>query len=135
MIKFPYIHFILAQIISFGEVRVKYSNQFLSQNDDSSNDGLVDEVDDPDEPDYLGPNKLMRREKGILEYFLVMTCLCSQKKLPYCSMVTPLCFFICGYNQPDKKSHTNVANCTLETTWIYSNQLFYECTANSTEMI
>ncbi len=68
MAQFLYTHFVLAQIVSSDEVKVEYANQFLSQNDGTYHDGVIDEIDNPEESNFLGHDKLWKHERAILEY-------------------------------------------------------------------
>jgi len=90
---FPYSHAIFAILVSSRSFQVDLANGF----DLSFDESISDDEDNPDELE------LHQRERCILEYFLCLIRIHSQKRLQYWAMLTPMGYYSRGYKQPGGK--------------------------------
>ena len=132
---FPQTHAVMATIVSTSRERVELANQFadysneadgsINLDSDSSHNGSSDE----------SRLSLQKRERAILEYFMALIRLKSQKRLRYWSMVTPLAYFSQGFRLPRKSSASGLPHCNLAAAWSHCNGLFDESLPNREGMI
>jgi hypothetical protein len=116
--QFPFTHVLISQIVSTRESAIVLSDLFT---DPSSINEPMQKTDE-EEPIEL-------RERCILEYFIALLRVKSQRQLRYWAMLVPLAFHSKGFMQPGKKSYTNAHHCTLKTAWHNLGKLFKACAA------
>jgi hypothetical protein len=139
---FPITHFVISTIVSntktIIEVNEIFSNGVLAIDELSDdNDDMAPPLREPDnndpnsgksdDEDDTEPECLNNKERCVLEYFIALICVKSQKLLRYWSMLIPLAYHSCGFQQPGKKTHLNAHTSTLKTVWANLGKLYDEC--------
>ena len=98
--SFPHVHSIMAIIVSSSRHCIELANGFSDPSIDVPDEVVSSEDEQDSEDANNGTNEedasaieLHRLERAILEYFLSLIRLKSQKQLPYWSMLNPLGYF------------------------------------------
>ena len=124
----PFIHSVVSLIVTNprGEQISIFSEDGIADGiAGASGDGVVPECDD----------ELSKKERGVLEFFITLIRLRSQKKMVYWAMVPPLAAHSRGHMKNTASHPLHGVGCDMITTWLRLNQLYDHCTPSREEIL
>ncbi len=121
---FPFIHSVVSLIVSNpqGEQISIFSENGIAG---ASGDNVVPKSDE----------ELSKKEQGVLEFFIALIQLQSQKKMVYWAMVPPLAAHSRGHMKNTPSHPLHGVGCDMITMWLRLNQLYDQCTPSREDIL
>jgi hypothetical protein len=129
MEKFPFIHSVLALTVSSPRSRgncIGLSPYFGEDDEDLDDDHENDDATIAGVVDLGKEDKLTKKERAILEFFIAQLRLQSQKSMKYWEMIAPLANHTIGQRRNPPNHPLHGAGCTKQVLWQNLDTLFDE---------